>query len=105
MNTLTKSVSAALLLFMFSNVGVCEAAEAGDTAPTAAQYREEAATLSQKAASHRSMGARYRNRGPGQDGYDMAKHCESLAENYEKAAKDARTIAEVLAKSTAATAR
>ena len=105
MSTLTKLMLTATLLFVFANPGTSVGAEAGDTAPTAAQYREEAAALSQKAATHRSMGARYRNRGPGQDGYDMAKHCESLAEDYEKAAKDARAIAEALAKAAAATPR
>ena len=105
MSILTKLALAATLLFMFATPGTSEGAEAGDTAPTAAEYREEAAALSQKAETHRSMGARYRNRGPGQDGYDMAKHCESLAANYEKAAKDARAIAEALAKGAAATAR
>ena len=105
MSTLTKLALTATLLFVFANPGTSQAAEAGDAAPTAAEYRDEAAALSQKAATHRSMGARYRNRGPGQDGYDMAKHCESLAENYEKAAKDARAIAEALSKAAAATPR
>ena len=97
MNTSKLLVVAASSIFFFAQAGAQDVASKND-AQMAAEYRQEATALIQKAALHRRRGEQYRHRGPGQDGAGIASHCESLASNYEKAAKDANAIASALSK-------
>jgi hypothetical protein len=62
----------------------------------AAQYKDEAAMLREKAASHRKLAELYRSRTPakGTGNYEnVAKHCDKLAGLYEQAAKEASAVA------------
>lgn len=67
----------------------------------AAEYKDEATVLSEKAQSHRKLAQHYRHRKPLKGGanYDgVAKHCEKLADLYEQAAKEASAVASELSK-------
>lgn len=67
----------------------------------ATEYKSEAIQLAEKAASHRKLADQYRHRTPvkGAGNYEtVAKHCDQLAEYYEKAAKEAEAVAGELSK-------
>ena len=67
----------------------------------AAQYKDEATVLREKADSHRKLAQQYRNRTPpkGAGSYEgVAKHCEKLADLYEQAAKEASAVSSELDK-------
>lgn len=61
----------------------------------AAEYKDEATLLMDKAQSHRKLAQHYRGRTPakGTASYEsVAKHCDKLADLYEQAAKEASTL-------------
>lgn len=65
----------------------------------AAEYKDEAAALTEKAQSHRKLAQLYRNRTPakGTASYEsVAKHCDKLADLYEQAAKEASAVSKEL---------
>ncbi|HKS56525.1 MAG TPA: hypothetical protein VJS12_14630 [Steroidobacteraceae bacterium] len=67
----------------------------------AAEFESEAAQLYEKAASHRKLAQMYRTRTPLKGGAsyaNVAKHCDSLANYYEQAAKEAAAVSSELAK-------
>lgn len=67
----------------------------------ATEYKSEATQLREKAESHRKLAKLYQDRTPpkGTANYaNVAKHCEQLAQYYEKAAKEAEGIAAELSK-------
>ena len=60
----------------------------------AAEYKDEATQLREKAQSHRALAKAYRARTGAKVNYaQIAGHCEKLAEFYENAAKEADAIA------------
>ncbi len=67
----------------------------------AAEYKDEATVLKEKAQSHRKLAQLYRGRTPtkGAASYEsVAKHCDKLAELYEQAAKEASAVSSELNK-------
>lgn len=61
----------------------------------AAEYKDEATLLMEKAQSHRRLAQQYRGRTPakGAASYaSVAKHCDKLADLYEQAAKEASAV-------------
>lgn len=67
----------------------------------ATEYKSEAAQLREKAESHRKLAKLYHGRTPpkGAANYEnVVKHCEQLAQYYEKAAKEAEGVAAELSK-------
>lgn len=67
----------------------------------ATEYKSEATQLREKAESHRKLAKLYQGRTPpkGTANYaNVVKHCEQLAQYYEKAAKEAEGIAAELSK-------
>ena len=67
----------------------------------AAEYKDEATQLREKAESHRKLAKLYHGRTPpkGTANYEeVAKHCEQLAKYYENAAKEAEGISAELSK-------
>lgn len=65
------------------------------------KFKDEAEQLRAQAASHRKLAQLYRNRIPVKppgNHKSVAKHCDSLAEKYEEAAKEAEAVAAELAK-------
>lgn len=65
----------------------------------AAEYKDEAAVLTQKAESHRKLAKLYRGRTPtkGIASYEsVANHCDKLADLYEQAAKEASALSSEL---------
>lgn len=65
----------------------------------AAQYKDEATVLLEKAESHRKLAEHYRHRKPqkGAASYEsVAKHCDKLADLYTQAAKEAGAVADEL---------
>jgi hypothetical protein len=67
----------------------------------AAEYKDEAAVLTEKAQSHRKLARLYRGREPtkGIASYEsVAKHCDKLADLYEQAAKEASAVSSELNK-------
>lgn len=67
----------------------------------AAEYKDEAAVLTEKAQSHRKLAQLYRGRTPakGTASYEsIAKHCDKLADLYEQAAKEASAVSRELTK-------
>jgi hypothetical protein len=64
----------------------------------AAQYKDEATQLREKAQSHRTLANQYRARTGGKVNYaQIAAHCDNLAKFYENAAKEADAIVSGLA--------
>lgn len=60
----------------------------------AAEYKDEATQLREKAESHRALAKAYRARTGGKANYtQIAGHCDKLAEFYEAAAKEAEAVA------------
>ena len=67
----------------------------------ATEYKSEATQLREQAQSHRKLAKLYQGRTPlkGAANYEnVAKHCEQLAQYYDKAAKEAEGIAAQLSK-------
>lgn len=67
----------------------------------AAEYKSEAAQLRERATSHRKLAELYRTRTPPKGGAsyaNVAKHCDSLANLYEQAAKEAEAVSSELVK-------
>ncbi|HEU4653788.1 MAG TPA: hypothetical protein VFS47_07365 [Steroidobacteraceae bacterium] len=67
----------------------------------ASDYKNEADQLKEQAASHRKLAEQYRQRSPQKGGgnyENVAKHCDKLAEYYEKAAQEAEAISGELSK-------
>jgi uncharacterized protein YozE (UPF0346 family) len=67
----------------------------------AAEYKDEATQLREKADSHRKLAKLYHDRTPPKataDYENVAKHCEQLAKYYENAAKEAEGISVELSK-------
>ena len=65
------------------------------------EFKSEATRLHEQAESHRKLAEAYRTRSPGKGGAsyeNVAKHCEQLAQYYEKAAKEAEAVAGELTK-------
>lgn len=59
----------------------------------AAEYKDEATQLREKAASHHALATQYRARTGGKVNYtQIAKHCDNLARLYEDAAKEAEAV-------------
>lgn len=72
-----------------------------DDREVAAEYKSEATQLREKAEHHRKLATLYQSRSPvkGSANYaNVAKHCESLANFYENAAKEAEGVASELSK-------
>jgi hypothetical protein len=64
----------------------------------AAQYKDEATQLREKAQSHRTLANHYRARTSGKVNYaQIAAHCDNLAKFYDNAAKEADAVASGLA--------
>jgi hypothetical protein len=67
----------------------------------AAEYKNEAAQLRDKAEHHRKLAAHYKGRTPpkGSGSYaGVAQHCQKLAEYYEDAAREAEAVSTELSK-------
>jgi hypothetical protein len=67
----------------------------------AAEYKDEATQLREKAESHRKLAKLYHGRtsAKGTANYEnVAKHCEQLAKYYENAAKEAEGISAEMSK-------
>jgi hypothetical protein len=67
----------------------------------AAEYKNEATRLREKAEHHRKLAANYKVRTPpkGSASYaNVAQHCEKLAKYYEDAAKEADAVSSELSK-------
>ena len=65
----------------------------------AAEYKDEATTLREKAESHRTLAQQYRTRTGGKADYaQIAKHCDNLSKFYQDAAKEAEAISSGLSK-------
>lgn len=70
-------------------------------AEVAKEYKTEAATLREKAESHRKLAKLYAGRTAPKGGAsyaNVAKHCEKLAQTYENAAKAAEAVSTELSK-------